>query len=71
MEYQPRIVLNDDMDSTEGILESQFDLYEQAFVELDTPEEVSRSVDLLLRAANPVGEYVRGTRNLFIQELTV
>jgi hypothetical protein len=71
LEYQPRMILNDDTNSTEGILANQFDLYEQAFVELDTPEEVTRYVDLLLRAANPIGEYAQGTRNLFIQELTV
>ena len=71
LEYQPRVVSSDDVANTQTVLSGQFGLYEQAFVELDTPEEVTRYVDLLLRAANPIGEYSKGTRNLFIQELTV
>lgn len=71
VEYQPRIVSARDAGSTRTVLKSQFDLYEQAFVELETPEEVSRYVDLLLKTASPPGEYARSTRNLFIQELTM
>jgi hypothetical protein len=71
LEYQPRVVSSEDVANTQAVLAGQFGLYEQAFVELETPEEVSRYVDLLLRASNPVGEYSKGTRNLFIQELTV
>lgn len=71
LEYQPRTIPLNDGPSASGTLSGQFELYEQAFLELDTPEEVTRYVDLLLTAANPLGEYGRGTRNLFIQELTV
>lgn len=71
VEYQPRIVSRDESLTAQAVLVAQFELYEQAFVELDTPEEVTRYVDLLLKAANPIGEYTRGTRNLFIQELTM
>lgn len=71
LEYQPHVVSASDVGATTSVLGAQFDLYEQAFVELDTPEEVTLYVDLLLKAANPLGEYERSTRNLFIKELTV
>ena len=70
-EYQPSIVSAIDSPATLSVLATQFELYEQAFVELDTPEEVTRYVDLLLNAANPFGEYERTTRNIFIKELNM
>lgn len=71
LEYQPRLVSPNDPGLTLPVLAAQFELYEQSFVELDTPDEVTRYVDLLLRAANPLGEYARGTRNLFVKELNM
>jgi hypothetical protein len=70
-EYQPRIIQPTDPQATRFILDAQFSLYEQAFVELDTVEEVTRYVNLLLSTGNPLGEYERGTRNLFVKELTM
>ena len=70
-EYQPRIVSAKDASSTQKVLKRELEMYEQAFVELETPEEVSRYVELLLKAASPIGEYGRNTRNLFVQELNV
>lgn len=71
VEYQPKIFQNDEKAVTQAMLEAQFQLYEQAFIELESPEEVTRYVELLLKAANPIGEYTRNTRNLFIQEINM
>jgi uncharacterized protein YerC len=45
-EYQPQIIANDDKETTHNLLAAQFQLYEQAFIELETPEEVTRYVEL-------------------------
>lgn len=69
-EYQPRH-LSDAPDSVSIDIGAQLTLFEQAFVELDTSEEVTRYVDLLLHASNPRGQYETDTRNIFIEELNM
>ncbi len=49
----------------------QFALFDQAFVGLDTPEEVERYVDLLMHTSGPAGSYDKNIRGIFVQELTM
>jgi hypothetical protein len=52
-------------------LQHQLALFEQAFVGLDTPEEVETYIDLLVRTSGTAGSYDKNLRNIFVQELTM
>lgn len=47
----------------------QLALFDQAFVGLDTLEEVDKYVDLLTRSSGPAGSYDKNIRGIFVQEL--
>lgn len=70
-EYQPCIISPKDKSNVCSVLVEQFDLYEQGAVELDTIQEVTRYVELLLSTASSAGVYDQNIRNLFIEELTM
>jgi hypothetical protein len=70
-EYRPRII---DSKSAQSLTESvlrEFDVYEQAFVGLDSEREADKYVQLLLQIASPVGQYDAATRGVFVKELVM
>jgi hypothetical protein len=70
-EYQPRTISLQHPAAASAVIRAEFDLYEQAFLELDAPNEVRRYVQLLLAAGDSNGQYEQATRNLFIKEMHV
>lgn len=51
------------------MLETEFEIYEEDFVELGNQQEVETYASLLLDIASQKGNYDAGTRNFFVQEL--
>jgi hypothetical protein len=70
-EYQPRIVQVDDRALVQGMLENEFEVFEEDFVELDKQNEVENYAALLVDVGSQRGSYEAGTRNFFIQELNM
>jgi hypothetical protein len=68
-EYQPRVIEESDPSAIQKIVEKEFDVYEQDFVELDNQGEVETYTALLVDVASSKGNYDEGIRNIFIQEL--
>ena len=68
-EYQPRILNSADSAGTRSVLDKEFDVYEQDFVELDNQDEVETYTALLVDVASSKGNYDEGVRNIFIKEL--
>jgi hypothetical protein len=70
-EYQPRIIQVDNHPLVQGILETEFEVFEEDFVELDKQNEVEAYAALLVDIASQRGNYEVGTRNFFVQELNM
>jgi hypothetical protein len=68
-EYQPRIMDTANPSLIQVILEKEFDVYEQDFVELENQSEVETYTALLVDVASSKGKYEEGVRNIFIEEL--
>jgi hypothetical protein len=70
-DYWPRFIASDDAGLARLELSRQLTLYEQAFVELETPAAVTQYVNLLIRVSNPIAAYDQEVRGLFVRELHV
>lgn len=70
-EYQPRIIQVDNQPLVQHMLETEFEVFEEDFVELDKQNEVESYAALLVDIASQRGNYEAGTRNFFVQELNM
>jgi hypothetical protein len=70
-EYQPRIIQLDNRPSVQQMLETEFEVFEEDFVELGNQNEVEAYAALLVDIASQRGNYEAGTRNFFVQELNM
>jgi hypothetical protein len=69
--YHPAATNVGDLTRFRQDLRRQLALFEQAFVELDTHDDVQTYTDLLIRTSGPPGSYDRNIRNIFVQELSM
>ena len=70
-EYQPRIIQADDQSLIQSMLATEFEVFEEDFVELDKQNEVEGYAALLVDIGSQKGNYEAGTRNFFVQELNM
>ncbi|NKM68575.1 hypothetical protein [Rhizobium laguerreae] len=70
-DYHPRLISPGDVSSVRDVIRRELALFEQSSVELDTAQEISRYVELLVSEASSLGEYTKATRNMFVRELNM
>ena len=64
-ELQARVVRKDKASITQ-MINAEFDICEEDFIELDREEEVEVYTNLLIEVASQKGRYTEGTRNYFV-----
>jgi hypothetical protein len=70
-EYQPQFINMANTELIRHTLETQLELYEEDFIELDNQEEVATYASLLVDFASLRGKYEEETRNVFIRRLVM
>lgn len=70
-EYQRRLISNDYVDKTLKIVDSQIELYEEDFLEIDTEGKAEKYADQLAGVSLPPGHYSSDIRTQIIQEVTM